>query len=99
MAACQSAALGGLLEVARCCLSYRLRQPAKDVAGSIRSMRVIDVLARVISIHGAPALLRSDSGPEFVSRDILTWPNRIDTAIIDPGKPSAIGGWGANLSG
>jgi putative transposase len=62
---------------------------AIDVAGSIRSRRVIDVLARLISIHGAPAYLRSDSGPEFVSQAILRWltENRVDTAVIDPGKP------------
>jgi putative transposase len=62
---------------------------AIDVAGSIRSHRVIDVLARLISLHGAPVFLRSDSGPEFVSRAILQWltGNRIDTAVIDPGKP------------
>jgi putative transposase len=62
---------------------------AIDVAGSIRSRRVIDVLARLISVHGAPAYLRSDSGPEFVSQAILKWltENRIDTALIDPGKP------------
>ena len=62
---------------------------AIDVAGSIRSRRVIDVLARLISLHGAPAYLRSDSGPEFVSQAILKWltVNRIDTAVIDPGKP------------
>jgi putative transposase len=46
---------------------------AIDVAGSIRSRRVIEVLARLISIHGAPRYLRSDSGPEFVSRAILEW--------------------------
>ena len=62
---------------------------AIDVAGSIRSARVIDVLARLISLHGAPAFLRSDNGPEFVSTAILKWlaDNRIDTALIDPGKP------------
>jgi putative transposase len=62
---------------------------AIDVAGSIRSARVIDVLARLISLHGAPAFLRSDNGPEFVSSAILKWltNNRIDTALIDPGKP------------
>ena len=50
---------------------------------------VIDVLARLISIHGAPAFLRSDNGPEFVSNAVLKWltENRIDTALIDPGKP------------
>jgi putative transposase len=62
---------------------------ALDVAGSIRSKRVIDVLARLISVHGAPRYLRSDNGPEFVSRAILEWLQTagIDTAFIDPGKP------------
>jgi putative transposase len=62
---------------------------AIDVAGSIRSARVIEVLARLVSVHGAPAYLRSDNGPEFVSRAILHWITAagIDTAFIDPGKP------------
>ena len=62
---------------------------AIDVAGSIRSARVIDVLTRLISVHGAPVYLRSDSGPEFVRNAILQWlaDARIETAIIDPGKP------------
>jgi putative transposase len=62
---------------------------AIDVAGSIRSSRVIEVLAKLISVHGAPAYLRSDNGPEFVSRAILRWlgSENIETALIDPGKP------------
>lgn len=62
---------------------------AIDVAGNIRSGRVIDVLTRLMSAHGAPAYLRSDSGPEFVSHAILQWLTdaRIDTPIIDLGKP------------
>ena len=62
---------------------------AIDVAGSIRSGRVIDVLARLVSTHGAPRFLRSDNGPEFVSRSILKWltTTGIQTAHIDPGKP------------
>ncbi len=60
-----------------------------DVAGSIRSQRVIDILARLISEHGAPRYLRSDNGPEFVSRAVLEWlqAQNIDTALIDPGRP------------
>ena len=34
---------------------------AIDVAGSIRSRRVIDVLSRLVSVHGAPRYLRSDN--------------------------------------
>jgi putative transposase len=62
---------------------------AIDVAGSIRLRRVIDVLSRLISRHGTPAFLRSDSGPEFISHAVLQWltMSDIDTAVIDPGKP------------
>jgi putative transposase len=62
---------------------------AIDVAGSIRSARVIEVLARLVSQRGAPLHLRSDNGPEFVSHAILRWLTEanIGTAHIDPGKP------------
>jgi putative transposase len=62
---------------------------AIDVAGSIRSARVIDVLTRLISQRGAPRYLRSDNGPEFVSKAILEWLETagVQTALIDPGKP------------
>lgn len=62
---------------------------AIEVSGSIRSRHVIDVLARLISVHGAPRHLRSDNGPELVSRAILKWlvAGATDTALIDPGKP------------
>jgi len=62
---------------------------AIDVAGSIRSKRVIDILAQLISVRGAPRYLRSDNGPEFVGRAILEWVQTegIETVPIDPGKP------------
>ena len=62
---------------------------AIEVAGSLRSGRVIEVLSKLISLRGAPTYLRSDNGPEFVSRAVLQWLNGagIDTAPIDPGKP------------
>jgi putative transposase len=62
---------------------------AIDVAGSIRSTRVIEVLAKLISVHGAPRHLRSDNGPEFVATAILRWllEQGIETAHIAPGKP------------
>jgi putative transposase len=62
---------------------------AIDVAGSIRSPRVIEVLSKLVSVRGAPAYLRSDNGPEFVSRAALQWLSDADivTAPIDPGKP------------
>ena len=62
---------------------------AIDVAGSIRASRVVDVLARLVSLHGAPIHLRCDNGPEFVSKALLHWmtSESIQTAFIDPGKP------------
>jgi putative transposase len=62
---------------------------AIDVAGFIRSRRVIDVLSRLMSVHGAPLHLRSDNGLEFVSHAILKWivESGIATALSDPGKP------------
>jgi putative transposase len=62
---------------------------AIDVSGSIRSARVIELLSKLVSTHGAPSYLRSDNGPEFVSRAVLRWlmQANIDTAHIDPGKP------------
>jgi Integrase core domain len=44
---------------------------AIDVGGSIRSQRVIEVLSKLVSLRGSPRYLRSDNGPEFVSRAIL----------------------------
>lgn len=62
---------------------------AIHVAGGIRSKAVIEVLAKLVSIRGAPVHLRSDNGPEFVSRAVLKWmlDEGIDSALIDPGKP------------
>ena len=62
---------------------------AIDVAGSIRSGRVIEVLSRLISERGGPLCLRSDNGPEFVSKAQFKWAAResLDLALIEPGKP------------
>jgi len=62
---------------------------AIEVDGRIRSGRVIDVLSRLVSERGAPGYLRSDNGPEFVSKALLTWilERKIGTVLIEPGKP------------
>ena len=62
---------------------------AIEADGRIRSGRVIEVLSRLVSERGAPLYLRSDNGPEFVSRALLKWivGQGIETALIDPGKP------------
>ena len=62
---------------------------AIEVDGRIHSGRVIEVLSRLVSERGMPLYLRSDNGPEFVSRALLKWivDQGIETALIDPGKP------------
>jgi putative transposase len=62
---------------------------AIDVGSGIRAPRVVEVLSRLASVRGAPRYLRSDNGPEFVSRAVLRWMTAEDvqTAFIDPGKP------------
>ena len=55
---------------------------AIDVAGSIRSGRVIEVLGQLVSFHGAPRYLRSDNGPEFIATALLRW---LQTVEIDTG--------------
>jgi putative transposase len=47
------------------------------------------VLSRLVSERGAPGFRRSDNGPEFVSRALLSWivAQKIGIALIEPGKP------------
>jgi len=62
---------------------------AIEVDGQIGSGRVIQVLACLVAVRGAPKYLRSDNGPEFIARALLKWitAHGIGTALIDPGKP------------
>lgn len=82
-----------IVNVTGCCLTiideWTRECVAIDVAGGIRSGRVIEILAQLVSVHGAPRYLRSDNGPEFVACAILRWLHEagIETALIDPGKP------------
>jgi transposase InsO family protein len=80
----------GFSATARRCSSNAYECLAIDVAGSIRSGRVIDVLTRLVSLHGAPQYLRSDNGPQFVALALLRWIQEagLDPTFIDPGKPS-----------
>jgi len=54
-------------------MRWASRRYDECVAGGIRSRRVIEVLARLVSERGAPVFLRSDNGSEFISHAILSW--------------------------
>jgi putative transposase len=60
-----------------------------DVAGSIRSKRLIQILEKLINERGCPMVLRSDHGPEFVSIALLQWAadKGLRNLLIEPGKP------------
>ena len=62
---------------------------AIEVATSLTAERVIEVLERLFAQYGAPQVLRSDNGPEFIARALKIWAlfHHSDTATIEPGKP------------
>ena len=58
-------------------------------AARIRSAEVIDTLSQLFAIHGSPAFIRSDNGPEFSAAKVQQWLSKkqIKTIYIDPGSP------------
>lgn len=60
-----------------------------EVNHSIRSGRVLEILAALMKQYGPPQYIRSDNGPEFIAKAIRAWLNEngISTAYIEPGKP------------
>jgi putative transposase len=68
---------------------YTRESLAIQVATSIKSRAVIEILTRLVAERGAPACLRSDNGPEFVARRVKEWLQQkgIETLFIEPGSP------------
>jgi putative transposase len=68
---------------------YTRESLAVETATSIRSGKVLDVLARLMAEHGKPAHLRSDNGPEFVAARVKEWLKMkgTNTLYIEPGHP------------
>ncbi|MEO0815488.1 MAG: IS3 family transposase, partial [Myxococcota bacterium] len=62
---------------------------AVEVGARIRSNDVVATLARLVSLYGPPAFVRSDNGPEFVAKAVRSWltTQRIEASYIEPGKP------------
>ena len=65
-------------------------------AYSITARAVKAVLADLFAQHGAPAVMRSDNGGEFIASEVVDWlaETGTDTFHIAPGKPwqNAFGG-------
>jgi len=58
-------------------------------AYSITARTVKAVLADLFAAHGAPAVMRSDNGGEFIAAEVVDWleESGTDTFHIAPGKP------------
>ncbi len=56
---------------------------------SIPAARVIRFVEQLIEIHGKPAAIRCDNGPELTSYDFTEWckAKDIELRFIQPGKP------------
>jgi len=69
-------------EYTRECLSI-------DVARKISAVDVVERLADLFIYRGTPEYIRSDNGPEFVSRYVRHWLkiSGVDTLYIEPGSP------------
>lgn len=63
------------------------------VGRSLTASNVIRVLDKLFTEHGRPACLRSDNGPEMVSRVMQKWLKEklVDTHYVDPGCPWYLG--------
>ena len=63
--------------------------PAIEVDTSLGGVRVARVLDRLKIERGLPLQIRSDNGPEFISKAVEQWAyeNGVDWHFIEPGKP------------
>jgi transposase InsO family protein len=55
----------------------------------MRAEDVIDTLAELFALRGVPRAIRSDNGPEFVSRAIQRWLRQVEVEAryVAPGSP------------
>ena len=56
---------------------------------SIPAYKLIEILEELFDIHGKPKRIRTDNGPEFISKKFGLWlkKNAIELVRIQPGKP------------
>lgn len=68
---------------------YTRESLAIHVDRHIRSDEVVEVLSELFWLRGLPEYLRSDNGPEFVSRRVQQWLLEcgVETLYVAPGSP------------
>lgn len=59
------------------------------IARTFKSVDVVREMESLALIHGAPAFVRSDNGPEFIAEKVTAWTknNGATSAFIEPGSP------------
>ncbi len=64
--------------------------PTIEISTSLPSVRVVQVLEQLVAMHGAPAMLRCDNGPEFIAAALMRWCEQHGVVLhhIQPGKPN-----------
>ncbi len=80
---------GGRLRTLAIIDEYTRECLAMRVEPSIPAQAVIEVLEWLLLTRGVPKYLRSDNGPEFISRAVCEWlkENGCQTVFITPGSP------------
>jgi putative transposase len=68
---------------------YTRESLALEVGRRMRAKDVIDVLAELFALRGAPQHIRSDNGPEFIAAAIRRWLEHaaVEALYIEPGSP------------
>jgi len=68
---------------------YTRESLALEVERSIKGDDVVEILAYLFQVHGEPEFIRSDNGPEFVSKAVKKWlkESGVKTLFIEPGSP------------
>lgn len=69
-------------EFTRECLSIRVER-------KINSQLVMTTLFKLFRFRGVPKFIRSDNGPEFISKKLRKWLReiKVETIYIEPGSP------------
>lgn len=69
---------------------YNRQILAIETDTSLPALRLLRVLERLKEVHGTPAMIRVDNGPEFISHKLEHWckENNIQLMFIQPGKPT-----------
>jgi transposase InsO family protein len=62
---------------------------AIDVAKSFRGQDIVELLRYLFAVRGCPRYIRSDNGPEFVSKAVKKWlkASFVETLYIAPSSP------------